>query len=242
MKKRSLVQNKSSWIFLIRFFVLINSGTLAAQNFFGNEQSLGRLTFGIAGANTRDITHRKGHDQDQLLDMSQRFFLDVSVALLNRSNYTFSRQPTLFANYDYQVSRRLNIGVGVSYDRGVIIYNQTDFGWFVAPDLRSAYRIEYQRTNVAGRLLYNFIRTKHVEIYSGLRAGINMNTYDTQIEMNDHKIRFIDRLPESGRYDKYNLQLIYMGWSVELYRESGFNLEICAGQPYFLSFGVFAKM
>jgi hypothetical protein len=141
--------------------------------------------------------------------------------------YGVYQSPVYIGNIDYGLSRKIIIGAGVTYEKaeGVTFpYNYPD-----RTDTEN-----FTRLNIAVRGLWDFIYTRNVIFYGGVRFGLS---YWTDILTSPPKQGYV-LYPTLGQsHTVYTSYQALLGLMV-LVGPVGVNVEVAVGAPYFARCGL----
>lgn len=212
--------------------LLLGSHAISAQS----KQPRAIIGLGFGVANIMDVKYDPY--PNSLIDWSQCPLNDAFS--LFGSNWTIVRSPTLIFNTDWRVDEKFGLGFGFAYDQGTMnyrydrnVYEFVDFLGFPLLIVNSVtvlhYQLDFQRLNVGCRGLYYFRKNERNEMYTGLRSGLTRYTFKRDLYTIQDGGKH--RLPPTGVEERMQIQLILMGWNVNLMKDFLLQFEIAVGQP-----------
>ena len=145
--------------------------------------------------------------------------------------------PVINGMYDYGLSEIISIGGAISYQHISQSYSKVISVTSAGANKMASFVDEYNRTNVAFRLLVHKERGEQFDFYTGLRIGMtfwgyrfgSLNGYD------GGKIIIFDRPYEKKGTLKFQAVL---GARVYVSEDWGINGEVALGPSYFANLGV----
>jgi hypothetical protein len=146
--------------------------------------------------------------------------------------------PAIQLSYDRFLNDRFSVGAAMAYSRVSLNYQDPNVPQPVADGEVSHFEASLTRVNVAARALFYYTNKDFVNIYTGLRFGIN--NYGLKASSNDPD--FVeDDVFTGGLFSRSmapGAQLILFGANIFPADNFGINLEFAIGQPYFASVGL----
>jgi hypothetical protein len=159
----------------------------------------------------------------------------------NTSNNTiipFS-SPALCGNVDFLATERISIGgcyswqqFGNRFDHYIGYYNY----YQNSPPLPQSWTDTYNRYNIAGRVLYHFLNTPHINMYLGARAGYTYWTRSTTNSDPTYDYSPADKL-HAIFLAPFSLQSVF-GMRYMFNENFGLNAEAGIGAPYAFLLGL----
>jgi hypothetical protein len=174
------------------------------------------------------------------LNLFQNFDLVSSYSDLNTVNLQIKATPAIGFTYDYGVTNWLSLGVAGAYNHfrfkadQIVVPRETKSTYVGTIDLNMA------RISVGIRPLIHYGHLKRVDMYSGLRLGVNI--WKTSLESNG------DLLPEE--VDRFlhddsvtaNFQVIPFGMRYYVIKKLAIGLETGFGAPHYAAFMLNCKI
>ena len=144
------------------------------------------------------------------------------------NEFTVGYYPVIQAGYHYTINKRFSIG-GLASTQFLVMnyssYNGAD--------------VNFKKTlvinNYAIRGLVHYGIQYKVNMYSGLRVGITDYMIETDQDLDGD---MLIRDTNASKIISVSSQLVLLGLQTKLSNHVGANLEICVGQPYFVSLGL----
>lgn len=171
------------------------------------------------------------------------FSAELGVSLLagQWENYTapaliISTPPVYMGQIDYALLDALSIGGAFGYQKVSTLdknhsYNNTS-GITKTEDVT----ISLTRMNFAYRVLFHYVRTKNLDMYLGVRMGLNYYQYSNNSNDLNYK--------NGSDHNKYGFapQIIGIGLRIYVIKDLAINTELGIGYPNFFSFGLTYRM
>jgi len=174
--------------------------------------------------------------------------INVGASMINMLFKTFSYAdevgfstksiPAIQLSYDYLINDRFSIGGVMAYSRVSLNYQDPNVPQPIVDNEVSHFEASLTRINLGARTLFYYTNKDFVNIYSGLRFGIN--NYTLKASSNDPD--FVeDEVFTGGLFSRSmapGAQVILFGANIFPADNFGINLEFAIGQPYFASMGL----
>lgn len=146
--------------------------------------------------------------------------------------------PTIQGVYDYRVAERFSVGAAASFSHIAVDYVNELIPNDLDGDLQN-FEISFTRINIAARGLFYYTTGQSFELYSGVRAGLNI--WNIEVDSTDPDFaQGLDPLGEAKMFARTaapGFQLIGLGANIYPTDNIGLNFELCIGQPYFAAVG-----
>ncbi|MDT8309269.1 MAG: hypothetical protein RQ866_07040 [Bacteroidales bacterium] len=159
---------------------------------------------------------------------------------MNTSYLTIKKPPVFQLSGDYHINKNISIGIAGAYHPVSISWDDPDIPSVDNDGRIGDFEMSLNRINIGIRGLIHYDYTDNVDLYSGIRLGVNIwnvnfSSHDPEINEGFHAL---NNFP-SGIMPGF--QIIPFGITVYLEDIIGLNAEFCIGQPYFLTAGVKMK-
>ncbi|PLX24239.1 MAG: hypothetical protein C0599_02890 [Salinivirgaceae bacterium] len=136
--------------------------------------------------------------------------------------------PVVLIGYDYQINKRFSIGAAASSQ--VLYLNYSNYG-----SNQDDFKITYIINTYTARGLVHYALDYKIKMYSGLRLGAV--DYMAYTNYNSFEERLSTDFAMTKPFD-IAIQTILLGMRTKLTDRLGANMELCTGQPYFVSLGL----
>jgi len=149
-----------------------------------------------------------------------------------------------FITADYKINRRFSVGVAFSHQRLSISGNGFTFTDNEDAIRSEDFRARFKRTQFAVRPLIHFGNSEKVDIYSGLRIGILSRGFSGFEAENIDGLSdaFLGLLGKGFSGTRPSLSLTLAGLRYYFTDNIGAGIELNAGAPYLINFGVSVKI
>ncbi len=145
----------------------------------------------------------------------------------------FKAPPAFQGNIDYALLDVISIGGAFGYqkistiERGHVYINT--LGQYKTEDVI----VSTTRMNFAYRVLFHYVRSENLDIYSGVRMGLSYYQYSNS--SND-----LNYSKGSGSFNEFAFapQIIGLGLRMYVYKDLAVTTELAIGYPSFFSFGL----
>jgi hypothetical protein len=159
---------------------------------------------------------------------------------MNNNYLTVKKPPVFQLSADYHVNDIISLGIAGAYHPVSIFWNNPDIPSVDNDGQIGDFEMSLNRINIGIRGLVHYGYTNNVDLYSGIRLGVNI--WDVDFSSNDPEIKeAFHALNHFPKGIMPGLQIIPFGITVYLEDIIGLNAEFCIGQPYFLTAGVKMK-
>ena len=156
-----------------------------------------------------------------------------SISYADSDFWESTNVPAIQLSADYRMLDRLSVGGAFSFATTRVKYADPNL-LPVLDDELSDFDISMNRINAAIRVLAYYTETDMVDLYSGLRMGVNI--WGVNASSNDPDLDAgIDPLGGSFQGSFFGFQAILLGGTFYPVDPIGINFEFCIGQPYFAS-------
>ncbi len=142
-------------------------------------------------------------------------------------SFKYESAPALQVSYDYLISDIISAGVAVSNQNMSYEYNYYD----ATTNTDIFADVTASRTNIALRGLAHYGKQTDFDLYSGLRLGYTIWSFDANVQDYD----------TGGIGSMFAPQLILFGARGYFTEHIGANAELSIGSPHYLSFGLNAR-
>jgi hypothetical protein len=180
------------------------------------------------------IAQRKKGESVLSLGMGLSVFnIIVGSAGVDDSVTTFST-PTLYATYDYALSRRFSLGLSLAHNRFSI---SRPYYSFINSNGQLVYDpLTYQgdRINLTFRPLFHWGSNEYIDWYTGFRIG--MSIWNEKIVTRDPFYK-----NEISQTNGFSLQAL-IGARIKLTELLSFSFDFGLGEPYLGSMGIGVKL
>jgi hypothetical protein len=215
--------------------ILTGSHTIDAQS----QQPRATLGLGFGFSNVLELKYDTY--PSSFLDWSQHPFNGLLESWNNA--WSVERTPAVAINLDMKINKHFAFGLGLTYDRGFFTYleegrspaNGYIGGWlssFPRYDTILHYSVDFSRLNLGIRGLCYIYSGEKSELYTGIRGGLTQYHFISDIYVCN--ILPSNPIP-SGKVNRIQLQLILLGWNVNLHKDFLLQFEMAVGQPYSLA-------
>lgn len=163
------------------------------------------------------------------------FLFDV-INVTGGSAVSTTSLPAIQLTYDYALTPKISTGLAFSYQGFGL--NVTDYSYYnedTGNFTTESFSADLKGYNFAARVLYHYGKKEEVDMYSGLRLGVeHWNTItESTVEVVDD---FFGNNNTSGT--NFAPQIIIFGLRYYVSDDIGFSFESVIGTPHFLSVGV----
>ncbi|HRZ42801.1 MAG TPA: hypothetical protein P5228_08895 [Bacteroidales bacterium] len=161
-----------------------------------------------------------------------------AVDLSETGTFETSATPPVQLSFDYKVGRKFSVGAAFSFSHISADYNDPTLTP-VTDTMLQNFSLTLNRISFAARGLWYYTDNDKLDLYSGLRVGLNMwplklSSTDPDIDVADAN-PFSEGLFANPVYPAF--QFIVFGGTAFVTDNIGINWELCAGQPYFAAIG-----
>lgn len=149
-----------------------------------------------------------------------------------------SSTPPIQFSYDYKVGDKFSVGGAFSFSHSSLEYNDPSMPNIPDSALQN-FNLSLNRFTIAARGLWYYTDNDRLDLYSGLRVGLNLWPY--KVESTDPDVALDLNPLGEGIFSNAiypNFQIIYFGGTAFVTDNIGINWELCAGQPYFAAIGL----
>lgn len=141
--------------------------------------------------------------------------------------------PAFLGHLDYAIIDVITIGGAFGYQKVTTVERNHTYMNTLGIIKTEDVNITLTRMNFAYRVLFHYVRNENLDMYSGIRMGLNYYQYSTSSKDINYSLG-----EESFNEFGFAPQLIGLGIRLYVVKDLAINTEIGIGWPSFFSFGL----